>query len=204
MMREELKRIGRNACAYVLVATVTVLGLAGCGGSDPVTATIDLKSPGVRPNGELKPSIRCGWGSLWVPLEWGAVPDGTKELAVLLTRFKSVNEGDGQKPVVFFTDLVSKFKPTEHRLVANVLPEGVSWSYFGNNCVPSAKGQHLLLEVFALDNVRNRKIDRRLATRLTEEALSDPNASEGPRSPGELTEDTAAVGRLITTYTGPH
>jgi hypothetical protein len=204
MMREDLKRAGRHACASVLVATVIALGLAACGGSAPITAAIDLKSPGVQANGELKPSVRCGWGSLWVPLEWGDVPGDTKELAILLARFKYVNEGGKRKPVVLFSDLVSKFKPTERRLVANVLPEGISWSYFGTNCVTSGKGQHLLLEVFALDNVRKREIDRRLATRLTEEALSDSSATEGSRSPGELTEDTAAVGRLITTYTGPH
>lgn len=206
MMREDLKRAWQHACAFALPLTVLLmLGLAGCGGSSPSTTAIDLKSPGVQANGELKPSVRCGWGSLWVPLEWGDVPPDTKELAILLARFKSVKDGSKQKPQVLFTDLVSKFKPTEHKLVANVLPEGVSWSYFGTNCVTSAKGQRLLLAVFALDDVRNRKITRSLATRLTEEALAEPKVTEGPRSPGEFTEDATAVGRLITTnYTGPH
>jgi hypothetical protein len=202
MMREGFKKLGRGVFAIAMI--VIVLGLAACGSSAPTTGVIDLKSPGVQPSGKLKPSVRCGWGSLWVPLEWGDVPDDTKELAILLARFKYVKEGSKQKPVVLFTDLVSKFKPSEHRLVANVLPQGISWSYFGTNCVTSGKGQYLLLEVFALDNVRERKMDRRLATRLTEEALSDSTVTEGPRSPGELTEDATAVGRLITTYTGPH
>ena len=206
MMREDCKRGPK--CAWLLVPVVAVLGLAGCGGgsSAPVTAAIDLKSPGVQANGELDPSVRCGWGSLWVPLEWENVPDDTKELAVYLGRFKSVKKNGKPKVVVQFADLVSKFKPTERQLVANVLPEGVSWSWFGTNCLPSApKGARLLLAVFALDRIRERKMDRRLATRLTEEALAEPEITEGPRSPGELTEDATAVGRLITTnYTGPH
>jgi phosphatidylethanolamine-binding protein (PEBP) family uncharacterized protein len=185
------------------------LALTSCaGGSSPsVTSVIDLKSPGLQANGELKPSIRCGWGSLWVPLEWGDVPKDTKELAIYLGRFKDAKEDGKRKVVVHFADLVSKFKPTERRLVANVLPEGVSWSFFGFNCVPPSqgRGQSILLEVFALDRIRKRTMKRNLATRLTEEALADPNPTEGPRSPGELTGDAIAVGRLITPYTtGPH
>lgn len=208
MMRGDAKRVLQGAWWAVPVAVA--LALSGCGGSgssSPVTGVIDLKSPGLKANGELKPSIRCGWGSLWVPLEWGEVPEGTKELAIFLGRFKYEKENGKRKAVVHFADLVSKFKPTEHRLVANVLPEGISWSSFGTNCLPPSRGrgQSILLEVFALDRIRERKMTRSLATRLTEEALSDPNVTEGPRSPGELTEDAAAVGRLITPYTtGPH
>jgi len=205
MLREDAKRVGWHACAFALAVALMALGLTGCGESASVTTAIDLKSPGVEANGELKPSVRCGWGSLWIPLEWGDVPDDTEELAILLARFKYPKEGGKQKPTVLFADLVSKFKPTERKLVANVLPEGVSWSWFGENCVTSAKGQRVLLEVFALDDVRHRKMDRQLATRLAEEALADPEVTEAPRSEGELTEDAAAVGRLITTnYTGPH
>jgi len=205
MMRDGYRK-ARLALALA-VATMSFGTLAGCGGGSgqPTTAVLNLESSGVQANGELTPDTRCGWGSLWVPLEWGAVPEDTKELAILLARFKYVKREGTRKPMVVFSDLVSKFKPTERKLVANVLPEGVSWSYFGTNCVPGLKGQRLLLAVFALDRVRNRKIDRRLATRLTEEALADPNPTDGPRSPGELTADATAVGRLITTnYTGPH
>jgi len=205
MMQEGLKKAGLSAAALAITAAA-LLALGGCGGSSAsVTSVIDLKSEGIQANGELKPSIRCGWGSLWVPLEWGSVPDDTKELAVYLGRFKNVKENGERKVEVQFADLVSKFKPTERQLVANVLPEGVSWSWFGENCIPRAsKDARVLLAVFALDHVRHRAMNRALAKRLTEEALADPNPTEGPRSPGELTEDATAVGRLITTYTGPH
>jgi len=203
MMREGYK----TAVQHVFVAAVVAMaiGPAGCGGSStPVTQTIDLKSSGMQANGELEPSVRCGWGSLWIPLEWGEVPEDTKELAIYLGRFKYA-KGNGERKVdVQFSDLVSKFKPTERQLTANVLPAGISWSYFGSNCIPNGKGQHVLLEVFALDRIRDRVMKRGLATRLTEEALAYPNPTESPRSPGELTEDATAIGRLITTYTGPH
>lgn len=204
MMRKEFKKPARYALGLVAAA----LTLASCGGgSTPVTSVIDLKSPGLQANGELKPSTRCGWGSLWVPLEWEKLPEDTKELAIYLGRFKHTKEGGERKVVVHFADLVSKFKPTERRLAANVLPEGVSWSYFGINCLspPKGRGQSILLEVFALDRIHKRTMTRNLATRLTEEALANPNPTEGPRSPGELTGDAVAVGRLITPYTtGPH
>jgi hypothetical protein len=189
-----------------LIAAILVL--AGCGGASPDSPTlsaIDLKSPALRANGELKPSTRCGWGSLWVPLQWGKVPENTKELAVYLGRFKYANEHDEQRVVVQFADLVSKFKPTEHRLVANVLPEGISWSSFGTNCVTARRGQHLLLEVFALDRVGKRLITRAQATRLTEEALAHPQPTGEAQPPSEPVRNATAVGRLITGYTtGPH
>jgi hypothetical protein len=166
---------------------------------------IDLKSPGLQANGELKPSVHCGWGSLWVPLEWGKVPEQTKELAIYLGRFKYANERGKRRVVVQFADLVSKFKPTEHRLVANVLPRGVSWSYFGTNCVIPQRGQNLLLAVFALDRIGQRQITRPLATRLTEEALAHPHLTERAQPPGKPLQDATAVGQLITRYTAsPH
>lgn len=202
MMREERREAVWCGCALGLIALA--LALAGCGGGSgsPVTGAIDLKSPGVQANGVTKPSVFCGWGSLWVPLEWGEVPEDTKELAVYLGRFKQVKEGGAQKVIVQFADLVSKFKPTERQLKANVLPKGVSWSWFGNNCIPR-KGQSILLEVFALDRVRHREMNKRLATRLTEEALKHPHPRDEPRSPGELTSDTAGIGRLFVTYGPP-
>lgn len=203
MMQGDSKKAAKVAWGLGLL--VAVLALTGCGGSSsPVTSVIDLKSKEVHSDGTLDPSVRCGWGSLWIPLEWGEVPDGTKELAILLGRYQYVKENGKRKAVVKFADLVSKFRPTEHRLVANVLPSGVSWSSFGINCVTQSKGQHILLEVFALDQIRHRTMNPRLATRLTEEALADPHPTEGPRSPGDLTADAAAVGRLFTTFTGPH
>jgi hypothetical protein len=202
------KNSGGREALRLLGLIAAVLVLAGCGSASsdsPAPSAIDLKSPGLQANGELKPSTRCGWGSLWIPLQWGKVPRNTKELAVYLGRFKLANELGKRKVIVQFADLVSKFNPTEHRLVANVLPEGISWSDFGTNCVTARRGQRLLLEVFALDRVGKRQITRTQATRLTEEALAHPQPPGGAQPPGKPVQDAAAVGRIITGYTtGPH
>lgn len=202
MVREDLKRRGRRVLLLALIVMSVVL--SGCGDSSPVTSVIDLKSPGVNADGVTKANVFCGYGSLWVPLQWGEVPDSSKELAILLARYKRVKEGGKQKVIVQFADLVSKFKPTEHRLLANVLPEGVNWSWFGTNCIPR-KGQTLLLEVFALDRALpvSREIDKGLATRLAEEALAHPQPKEEPRSPGTLTHEAAGIGRMLVTYGPP-
>jgi hypothetical protein len=204
MVRGDSKKTGRYAWALGLAVVALVVAGCGSGSSSSETAVIDLKSPGVGAGGVIKPNVSCGQGSLWVPLEWGDLPEDTKELAIFIGRFKYVNEGGKRKVFVPFADLVSKIKPTERQLVANVLPEGVSWSFFGTlSCPPVRTGQNILLELFALDSVHQRAMKQRLATRLVEEALKHPHPSEGPRSPGKLTSDTAAIGRLIATYGPP-
>lgn len=200
-------RRGKGAL-WPLGLIVATLVLAGCGSPSPARpalSAIDLESPALQANGELKPSTRCGWGSLWIPLRWRKLPKDTKELAIYLGRFKYANESGKRKVVVQFADLISKFKPSEHHVIANVLPEGISWSDFGTNCVTARRGQKLLLEVFALDRIGRRTITRAQATRLTEEALARAHSSEGSPPPGRPLQGATAVGRLITGYTtGPH
>jgi hypothetical protein len=210
MMREDSKKVAW--CAPVLILVVMALVLAGCGNTSPaestspVTSVIDLKSSGVEANGATRSNVHCGWGAIWVPLEWKAIPADTKELAIYIGRFKYVNEGGTRKLTVPYADLVSEIKPSLRRLSANVLPEGAGWSNVGSTSCPVAKrGQHVLVEVFALDRRQaQREMKQRLAIRLTAEALADPHPSAGPREPGKLTRDAAAVGRFITTYPGPH
>jgi hypothetical protein len=198
----------RRGVLWPLGLIAAIIVLAGCGGTSAGSAAlsvIDLESPGLQANGELKPSTRCGWGAIWVPIQWGKVPENTKELAVYFARFKFANEHGKKGVVVQYADLVSKIKPSEHRLVANVLPEGISWSNFGASCVTAQGGQYLLLEVFALDRIGRRLITRAQATQLTEEALAHPQPTEGEHPPGKPVQEATAVGRLITGYTtDPH
>jgi hypothetical protein len=208
MMREESSKAAWRAWIPGLIALTAVLALAGCGGgsSSPVTSVIDLESPGIEANGATRPNVHCGWGAIWLPLEWKGVPEGTKELAIYIGRFKYVNEGGTRKLAVPYADLVSEIKPSLRKLPANVFPEGAGWSNIGPTSCPVAKqGQRVVVEVFALDRRQaQRRMKERLAMRLTEEALADPHPAVGPRSSGKLTRDAAAVGRLITTYPGPH
>jgi hypothetical protein len=138
-------------------------------------------------------------------LEWGKVPEDTKELAIYFGRFKYVKGEDGRKLVLTYADLISNVKPSLRRLPANAFPPGATWSNLPGHSCPEAKtGQNLLLEVFALDQAQTpREMERRLATRLTEEALEDPHPVVSPRPPGKLTREATAVGRLIATYGPP-
>jgi hypothetical protein len=203
-----VRRGSREAARHALIPGLIALGLAlaGCGSASPsVTSVIDLKSPAVE-DGVTKPSVRCGWGSIWIPLEWGAVPDDTKELAVYIGRYKYLKEGSRRKPVATFGELVSHIKPSEKRVPANVLPDGASWSNSNPvSCPLNANGDPMLLGIFALDRIQPRSMTSSLATRLTEEALEELSSpSEHPRSPGTLTREAAAVGWLPATYTDVH
>jgi hypothetical protein len=211
MHRQSAKTVGGT---WQLTLLAALLVFAGCGGAssgnsatDPgapsETSPIHFKSPGVRANRLIRSNVNCGAGSLWLPLKWGPVPPGTKELAVYIGRFKYVEAGGTRKLVVPFADLISHVNPSVRGIAANTIPEGAAWSHFGQNCLPVRRGQKILQEVFALDRTRpERPMKRGLAKRLTEEALAEGKAGAGPRSPGRLTEDAAGIGRFTAIY-GP-
>lgn len=202
MMREK-----RRGISWALGLIAVAMALAGCASSGTsAISAIDLKSPGLQLNGELKPNVRCGWGSIWVPLEWGSVPEDTKELAVYIGRFEYLNKGKERKLVVPFGELVSHIKPSVRRVPANVLPDGASWSNSNPlSCPPQVHGQHVLLGLFALDRIQQpREMTKGLATRLTEEFLKQPNRAQRPTAAGTLSRDTLAAGWLTTMYPGVH
>jgi hypothetical protein len=203
MIREESRKGARRA--WGLGLTAFALMLAGCGGgsTSPVTSAIYLKSPDVAANGVTKPNIQCGFGPMWMTLEWGEPPDETKELAIYFGRYKYVKTGNGRNLFLTYADLFSKVKPSLRRLPANEVPDGGEWSYIGASCPAQRTGQGLVVEVLALDRTdAPRQMGRPLATRLAEEALGEPHPHEAPRSPGDLTREAVAVGRLIA-FDGP-
>ena len=188
------------------IAGFVAVALAGggCGdsaSSTPATTTIDFKSPAVNANGIIPPSHPCGGGALWLPLEWGSVPSDTKELAIYIGRFRYDKAGGAKKLIVPFGELISGIEPSLRQNPASVLPEGASWSYFGVSCPPERSGQHVLQIIFALDRARpESNLDKRLATRLTEEALDHEWSNGNQRSPGSLTEDAVGIGQFTATF----
>jgi len=200
-MREESSKGMRCAWALALIAAAFALGSCGSGGDPPATSVIKLTSPDIGSNGATKPGIQCGYGPIWITLEWGEVPKGAKELAIYYSRFKYVKDGNERKPVLTYADLLNNIDPSLRRMTANTLPPGVNWSSFGDSCkTQQITGERLLAQVFALEHAKApREMGRELATQLTEEALADPNPQEGPRSPGKLTGEMTAVGRLFAT-----
>ncbi len=177
--------------------------LGGCGSNGtPETSTIHFKSPAVGADGVIRADYECGAGTLWLPTKWGPIPPQTEELAVYIGRFKYKKVDGEKKLVVPFADLISHIKPSVRHIAANTFPPGISWSALGSNSCPTARlGQNILMELFAFDqSTSSRELNSRVATRLTEEALSGSDAES--RVPGRLTQDAAGRGQFIATY-GP-
>jgi hypothetical protein len=195
----------RNSVNTLMCGVLVAVVVAGCGESSSQPSIIDFKSPAVQANGIIRPDVKCGAGSLWLPLEWGSVPADTKELAVYIGRFKYEKTATGRKLLVPFADLISRIRPSVHRIPANTLPDGVSWSAFGpNSCPPKREGQNILQELFALDRTKStRELDNRLAIKLTEEALHAGRPGASRPAPGELMQDAVGIGRFTTTYGSP-
>jgi hypothetical protein len=192
----------------MLISIGAALAIVGCGGgssSSPLTSVIALKSPDVAANGVTKPGIQCGFGPMWLNFEWSKPPDDTKELAIYFGRFKYVRGKHGRRPYLTYADLFSGVKPSLRQLPANEVPEGAQWSYIGKSCPEQRSGQGLIAEILALNRAAApREMKRPLATRLAEEALADPHPHEVPPTPGELTREVVAVGRLIAFDGPPH
>jgi len=175
---------------------------SGCGSGSTNPAAIEFKSPGIRADGFLSPGVHCGWGALWLPLKWGAVPDGTKELAIFIARFKEDSASGRDKPTITYADLIYHVNPTLRRNAANVLPTEAQWSAVGKTSCPTPWGhQKIAQAVFALERTRVRRLTRQEATRLTEEALQAERSSKpisGP--PGPLREDATGMGSFVAAY----
>jgi hypothetical protein len=201
--------IKARARAWLLGLTLTLsLALWGCGSESPERSTIDFTSPAVQANGVIRPNVRCGTGTLWLPMEWGPVPPDTEELAIYIGRYEHKKVDGKRKLVIPFGDLISHISPSLHGIEANTLPVKSRWSAFGTSSCPAEqgekvvrKGQSILLQLFALDRTRRfRRLSRSLATELTEESLRQDGLASRSASAGELTGETLGTGQIVATY----
>jgi phosphatidylethanolamine-binding protein (PEBP) family uncharacterized protein len=106
---------------------VLVLALAGCGGSSSSSAKVmplEFGSPVVSANGKLPTRYTCAGKNLPLPLEWGAVPADTTELALFVLGLTPNPATGGSKIAVQWA--VTGLKPTLHRLFAGKPPPGAS------------------------------------------------------------------------------
>jgi hypothetical protein len=193
-------------CVWPIVAVATMLMVGGCGGGSSDTPTIRLESPAVQPNGVISPQVSCGAGTLWLPLKWGALPSGTKELVVYFGRFRREAEGGGQRVVAPFAAVIQKIKPSVHGIEANTFPPESEYSYFTlNNCQPVRKGQSYLVELFALDHPPRAvpaTLNAGFATGITEEALGVGRCAGDSEAKTSLSEEALGIGSFTATY-GP-
>ena len=154
----------------------------------------------------ISPRVRCGSGTIWIPLKWGALPSGTKELVLYFGWFKEGAEAGGKRVVVPFGTVIREIKPSAHGIAANTLPEGSEFSYFTiNNCQPERKGQSYLVELFALDHPQLAvpgTLTRGFVNGITEEALGLGRFAGDSEVETRLAEESLAIGHFVATY-GP-
>jgi hypothetical protein len=188
--------------------------LAGCGSSDeePQSAKIRFESPAVLPDGEISRSYECGFGSMWLSLEWGPPPAGTKELVIYFGRY--IDDGAGSQGfTVPFGILITEIDPTVREIAPNTLPEGaVPVAYRPSNSCPSAReGQNVVLQLFALDEEReltregssSAVLDTESVIQLTEDALGMEPSGETSELATTLTEEALGSGSFTATYGPP-
>ncbi len=106
------------------IALSAALALAGCGGSATSThkeAVVPLKSAAMA--GRSVPALyTCDGKDIHPPLEWGAVPAGTRELALFLVGLTPVPSSRAYSVSIDWA--VSGVNPALHRLAAGQLPAG--------------------------------------------------------------------------------
>jgi hypothetical protein len=181
--------------------------LASCGGgsSDVSTSdvrTIPLWSPGVDAAGVTRDGYGCGAGTIWLPLKWGRVPKGTKELVLYFGRYE--NEGGTRRVKVTFSALLVALKPKLRGLPANTYPPGAFIVDYNalNSCPATLRGQHLLVALFArprAGQVPVGTLSKAFAYTLTEDALGvSPQHSESMAAE-KFTDGSLAVGQFTAT-----
>lgn len=125
-MRQRLKTITAGA----MLPLALILG--GCGSSDPSTpevAKVTLSSPAIASDGPIPAAYTCDGKNVSPPLEWGAVPAGTGELALFVLGFTpSPSNPNSYKASVEWA--VAGVNPDLHKLAAGALPAG---AHLGTN-----------------------------------------------------------------------
>jgi len=168
-------------------------------------STIRFESPGVPADGVTPPKYPCGHGSLWIPLEWGPVPRGTKELAIYLGRFSGTVDGPRQLEVPYGS-LITTIDPSVRSIAPNTLPPNTGWvghRPFNSCTMKKRKGQNILLQLFALKRPLRTPFTSPgpdWVTKLTEAGLGVDHPLESSRWVTELTEEALASSRFTATY----
>jgi phosphatidylethanolamine-binding protein (PEBP) family uncharacterized protein len=119
-------------CALLLSG----LALSGCSSSsEPKAVTIPFKSPALV-GASLPARYTCDGKDISPPMEWGAVPPATKELAVFILGLTPDRATGGYSTSVEWS--VAGVNPALHRLAAGKLPLG---AHLGRDLSVSRKGK---------------------------------------------------------------
>jgi hypothetical protein len=189
-----------------VLGVALLIGGCGQGTSASPSEKISIESPAVAANGVISPKVSCGQGTIWLPLKWGALPSGTRELVLYFGWLRHGERGGRRRLAVPFGAVIGKIEPSLHGIAANTLPSDATWSYFTvNNCQPEREGQEYLVELFALDHAARAvpsPLNVGFVTGITEEALGVGRFAGASGHETKLSEEALAVGHFTATY-GP-
>lgn len=190
-----MRRI-RSAIAISLPLAALALGLAGCGdaGSSSPGATsanagraVTLESPVLAATHTIPRNYTCDGRDVSLPLRWGPVPAGTRELAVLLLALQPVRTIEGKVLAKIVPQWgVIGLAPTLRQLAPGRLPPGAVLGHNANGrtrysiCPARGTSERYVFALFTLP--------RRLVSQpgFTDQALF--STLNGARVPyGELT-----------------
>ncbi len=144
------------------VVLLLALALAGCGSSavsntktSPIIKdpAIPFKSAAIT-GATLPARYTCDGKNIAPPLEWGAVPSGTRQLAVFLVGYAPDPAKHGYQLGVEWA--LSGVNPALHRLAAGQLPQGVHIGEASDGersysvCPKKGTSEHYRFEIFGL------------------------------------------------------
>jgi phosphatidylethanolamine-binding protein (PEBP) family uncharacterized protein len=156
-----MRKISNAITSSLLLAA---LALAGCGDGSPSTAApgtsigqqIALESPVMAGTHAIPPRYTCDGKNISLPLRWGSVPAGTRELALLVLSLKPVRTtGSGVVERASVLWAVTGLRPTLRRLAPGRLPRGAilgrnSGGHSGYSICPAeGTSQNYLIALFA-------------------------------------------------------
>lgn len=140
------------------------LALASCGGggASPSTGSekpsIHFTSRGLSPKKVISASYHCDPKKNWLPLSWGPVPNGTKELALYMVRFgvPKVTKGGVVKAEIKAESIVVGLSPGLRSLSPGRFPGGARIGVHRINgkpisiCPAPGRTESMLFRLYAL------------------------------------------------------
>ena len=175
---------------------LSALALAGCASSSaPKAVTIPFKSPALLDT-SLPALYTCDGKNISPPLEWGAVPSATRELAVFMLGLTPNTAKSGFKTSVEWA--IAGVNPALHRLAAGELPPGAHIGLTNKGkrqpysvCPPKGTTKRYQFALYAIPALVT--IPARFAAAKVLEVIANP----------ESAETANAGGAFVASYTRP-
>lgn len=146
---------GRSCPAPIPCALICALLLAGCGSAeDRESRPLEVKSPALTAGATIPSNYECREKSIWVPLSWGEVPNGTEEIVVAIGVNRLRREGNGVLSSLAGEWFISGLDSHRRTLKVGALPDGARLGThappFGSLCPHGSAAVGLVFSVYAM------------------------------------------------------